>query len=421
MTDIRKFRPLLLLILVAAMLSVAACDSDSGISDADGIRISGVVTDDATVAKAAGEVDDADVQARKVDRDGDTEPSGGQATTDSQGRYELSTSSRSDLMLVTAVRDGFESRVMVDTRAEASGTVGAVTMTSETRAEADVFVEARKEGHSHVGVGEVMAWVSAEAAGRIDGGAATAAQVAVAIGIAEEARRSYLVAEHNATAQTLATIDAEEEAAFRAYQTVVSGSTSGQVHTNAMAGLRAAVSTSGSDVNADARSREAARAALIALGGSLDSEVRFDLRTSAELSTALATRAAVDAGFQAMAAAGAQAVSAAGATLSEALASADTEVEIEAAWHAYGETVRSHLAVELGLTIELLDLAVGSLSALEAALEASLASAASVDAVVEANATWFTGAETALRTVLDADTNADAEIGAGVLVLVEVH
>jgi hypothetical protein len=403
------------------MLSVAACDSDSGISDADGIRISGVVTDDATVAKAAGEVDDADVQARKVDRDGDTEPSGGQATTDSQGRYELSTSSRSDLMLVTAVRDGFESRVMVDTRAEASGTVGAVTMTSETRAEADVFVEARKQGHSHIGVGEVMAWISAEAAGRIDGGVATEAQVASAIGVAEEAHRGYLVAEHGATVQTLATIDAEEEAAFRAYQTVVSGSTSGQVHTNSMAGLRAAVSTSGNDVDADARSQEAARSALLALGGSLDSEVHFDLRTSAELSTALATRAAVDAGFQAMTAAGAQAVSAAGATLSEALVSADTDVEIAAAWQTYGETVRAHLAVELGMSVELLNLAVGSLSALEAALQASLASASSVDAVVEANATWFTGAEAALGTVLGADTNADAEIGARLLVLVEVH
>lgn len=420
MTNNHIRRSVVLLALAIVPLAIAACDSSSDLGNGEAIRITGVVTDDAA-AKAQGEVEDADVRARKVDPDGDTEPAGGSTTTDSQGQYELAASSRTELMLVTAVRDGFETRTMVDTRSEAGGEVGAVSMTSETRAEADVFLEIRGDGREHVGLGEVALWITAVTAARMDAGAATAAELAAAVGGAEEARRRYLVAEHAATAQVLAAMDADEEASFRAYQTVVSGSTSGSVHANAGAGLRAAVATSGNDLHADARSREAARAALVVLYPGLDLEVRTALRQEAELSTALATRAAVDAGFQSMGSANAQAVVQAGAVLSEALASADDDVEFAAAWEAYASTVRGHLAAELAITTGQMDLAVGALSTLEATLEASLVAATTVDAVVEAKAAYFNGAELSLRTTLDADTNPDAEIASRLLVLVEVH
>ena len=412
---------------LALVVLVSACDS-SGSGGADGkVRVSGVVTDgtasksDQLAAKAGesfSDVDDAAVSGSEVDDNGTVKPSNGETRSNEQGEYVLESDASSDFMLVTAVKGDVTTRVLVDARV--SGTVRAASMTHETSAEADVFIESRRQGDETVTSADVAAFVTTDVAADIRTGVETAARVAVAIGNAEQARQTYAT-EHGSTNDDQTR--REEEEAYREWQASLSGHVSASATASANARLESRTASSltagGTQARIQAQANETARAALIAFTANLGSRTRFALRRQAEISAALAASSSIESDLRATSSARADAAAAAGVRLRAALASASGEAAMTQAWSSFRSDIHGLVAAQLGIPIVTVSAAVTALATVEATLALALQSSTTVDAIVDAKADFYSQAESRLKTSFAA--NAQADLGARILAVVEAR
>lgn len=402
--------------ILALTMLFTGCDSDSNVSgpdNGDGDRtVSGFVTDNAA-SKSAASIEGAVVTAAEINSQGQLQAAGGEATTSASGQYTLTTTADSDLMIVTATKGDFSSKVLVDA---SSGARNAMTMTSETHAEAEVYAESRRQGQSEVTTADVAAYVDVEVASRIETGAETASRVAVAIGNAERAERQYNEKEgfdDDEAAQR------QEEQAYRNYQSTLSGQVSASVSASAKSDLEVASATSsanaGASVTTNAKARSSAKTAMKSFTASMDSATRFQLRKRAELMAAISAGAAIQSEFQAESSSRASAAAQAAAELEAEIRSASSESQIQSSWSDFEADVKALVAAELSVSSSVIDAAVSSTSTVAASLDASLLLASTIDAVVDAKAQYYSSAESTMRTALS--TSAKAEFGARVLVL----
>lgn len=412
---------------LAFVVLAAACDSGGTSAGTDDLRVSGVVTDDtasksgSVAAKSggsAGEVEDAAVTGSEVDDNGTVRPTGDETRTNERGEYLLESSASTDFMIVTATRGDFASRVLVDTRVQ--GTVRAASMTDETSAEADVFVESRRQGEATVTAADVAAYVTSEVATELRSGTETAARVAVAIGSAERARRTY--ASENGSVDDEKT-RREEEEAYREYQASMSGhasaSAAAAARTKLESRVAASLSAGGTHVRVRAEADETARAALVAFTANLEARVRFALRRQAELNAAASASAAVEAALRAESQARADAAAAAGARLRAAIRVGEGDAALAQAWAEFRSDIHGIVAAQLGIPTTTVSAAVTALATVDAALEIALQGSTTVDAIVDAKAEYYSQAESRLKTALGA--TAQADLGASILAVVEAR
>ncbi|HET6568319.1 MAG TPA: hypothetical protein VFG50_10175 [Rhodothermales bacterium] len=415
------FRSVAVAALISTPLVFAACDATGSEGE---VTIHGRVTDNATYGQSGSDVQDASVQARQVDDDGETHEADGSAQTDQSGRYTLNVSNATDVMLVTATdSSGFNSSTLVYTDGKSS--VNAAPVTAESDAEAQVYLEARQEDEgSDVTLGDVAAYVTSEVAAQIKAGEATAAQVAAVLRAEARARAETL--RQQASEEKARAVHDEELNAYLTLQSDLSAATSVQAAEEATASFENAFVDAYDQADVDARvmaqAELAARAALDKFDtGVGSSQARSALHQRAQVLAALATSQATTETFRARDAASARvdAVEQAGATLVGKVRAAASTDAITQAYADYQATVKQQLADELGVALAAVNAALDATATATTALQVGVAAAGSASQIADLYATFFTASEAAISQSLAG--NAKAELGASVLAILAVQ
>ena len=413
---------------------LAACDS--GTDDGNGVStlsISGGVTDDAGFAKTLDNIEGATVTASELQANGSLSALGGEATTDASGKYTLAVeTSTSPLILRAAKSDtDFESKVIVEYESGgASSSVSAMPMNLETRAEADVLVEARSAaGAEAVTAADVALFVNTDIAAAIDAGSATAADVAAVITRGKEAERAHAEEDPEGFSDDQPRRRAEDHRrdSFLELQSQLSAATTASAQAAAREAFeRAYVNAfAEAEVNAEvqARAGHSRKSAMLeaAVDAGVSTDTQFELRKRADASLALATSAAIEALFEANSVGQAQidAVVASGETLFDAVASAGTEAEINAAFGSFSADVEAALSVALDVSPTLITAARAATDAAKVTLETAINAAADAADIASAYVTFFGAAETSATASFAGSAN--AAMGGEVLALIALY
>ena len=388
-------------LLVAALLAAPLAGCDSTGAD-DEITIRGRVTDDATSGAVSGPIAGATVAVAEVETDGDLTALEGEVTTDADGAFTLNTSGTERVVLVTATQGTFRTRSLIEEDGATTGTVSAPTLTAETDAEAAVYLAGRPTD-ARATVADVAFYVTREVAGRINGGADTATDVALAIEAALEAEAEY-ADRRGAGGDRSDAVDLRNEAygTFRAAVFAASTTTAGAAARLAFEqDYAGALADAGASADAQAGAGLAASRATARFSSDLSSGTAFDLVRQARLQAALAGALSVEAAFsEAGASTRLSALADAREQLVTDLASALTAGAILDAETAYRAAVRAELAAETGLPAGDLEDAEAATSTALAAMEASIATATSAEFVGEAVATFHSAARAAVTAAL---------------------
>ena len=410
-------------LLFASFVLMAGCDASGANDDNDSVAVEGRVTDDSGYSKSQASIEGATVTAVRVNPDGGRHRLSGETTTDAQGRFELNTDeAASNVLILRAEKESFATSALVYTKGRAD--VRSMPMTTESHAEADVYVEARKQAKKGATtIADVAAHVDADVAAEIAAEKTTAAKVAAAIRSSAEAEAEYIEDEEP---------DAEEDEAreqkreaFFTLQVQLAASSDASAQAEAIesfeAHLARAYMEAGASAEAQARASLAARSALVQMSSSVSSKARLALRKRAEVIAALATAHAVEAEFEAEGASQAEIdalVSARAALLAE-LRAADSESEIDAAHATYQSSVEAALSSELDVDVSIISAAQVGFGVARQTLNLALSTTSSAKAVATAYAAFYTSVHTSAMTSFD--SNAKADLAATVLVLLSAQ
>ncbi|MGI9174050.1 MAG: hypothetical protein ACR2GR_01855, partial [Rhodothermales bacterium] len=324
-----------LALLFASFVLTTGCDSSGANDDDDSVTVEGRATNDGGYSKSQASIEGATVTAVRVNPDGGRHGLSGEATTDAEGRFELNTDeAASKVLIVRAEKESFMSSALVYTEGRSS--VKSMPMTTESHAEADVYVEARKQAKKGATtVADVAAHVDADVAAEIAAEKTTAAKVAAAVRASADAEAEYI--EDEASDADKDEAREQKREAFFTLQVELAASSDASARTEAIekleAHLASAYMEAGASAEAQARASLAARSALVQMSGDVSSKARLALRKRAEVIAALATTHAVGAEFKAKGAAQTEidALAAARAALLIRLRAASSESEINAA------------------------------------------------------------------------------------------
>lgn len=418
-------------VTLTLLFTTLGCDTTDSDGDASSVRIEGRVTDDAGAGKVAstqaGPVEGATVTAARVESDGTLTQLEGEASTDAEGRYELDVDEASDVTVVMAVREDFNSQVLVARPDDGAGTVEARPMTAESRAEADVFTELRtqfsEDDAASPTAADVAAHVNADAAETVSAQPGT---VASALRAAFEAEAHYLREENDVEDDDLEQKDTNERQAYLTLQSELHSATAASEETLAHVNFEDAYTRAFTGTNIDARmqahARAASRDALVRFYEADDAATRFAVEKQATLLASLTVAHAVEASFEAADASQERidALVNARQELRAELESASSEEDVEDARTTYNTAVSSELSGEIDIDSVILASAASAVEEAHATLEATIDGAASADEIASAHATFQSSSEAAVEEVLlPASTN--ASLGSRVLVLLSVH
>lgn len=413
--------------LVIAMLTFVGCDSN-GVATSEGITFEGRVTNETGFGKRA-DVEGAVVTAANLQSNGSLKALPGEAMTDAQGDFSLEVEGAADVVVLTAEKADFHSEVLVVHNVESSGRVGTTPMTTETDAEAEVYAEnaARGSAGETVTVADVSAFVNKRLAAEWKAGATTTAQIAAAIEAYNEAENKYYADDDDADVDA-SKVREDKESSFLTLEAALNASTSASAQSEALStfedAMVAAYADAGASMEAQAKARQAGRAALIKFYENSSAQARFALRQQAEILTSLATAHAIEAEFEAAGASDARLNSLAElrTSLLASLRAASSSSEVEQAQADYEAGVNDQVMAELGINAALLATVETVLTPVEATLDASVASAGSASAVASAYTAFYSEAEASAETSLaTSTTSTNAEMGATVLTLLTVQ
>lgn len=370
-----------------------------------------------------GDVEDADVHASEIDENGAVQPKEGETKTDNTGRYTLRTEANANVVVVTASKVGFESKAIV-AKANSASAVTAAEMNAETKAEADVYVEAKKQDSSSepVNAADVVMHVDAELAADIHANTTSKAQVASAIRAAVESEHRYLVSAGAATQSQFNSSKTFKSNALIQYQASLAtggnASVSEDVFVEAMSksNLDAGISAS-----ANAEARQTASLTIAHLSSGMSARARLALRKKAALLAAVSTSAAAEAEFRAESSMSAQAnaVANAGVSLRTAIKNATTDAQIGAAWSSFESSVVANISTSLALGSVLSATLNTAIQQEKASFRTSVDNTSSVDGFVTARANFKTTMESRIKSSLSASS--EANVAAKVVALVAVH
>lgn len=405
--------------MLAAATLFVGCDGNGGSNSDGAVTFEGRVTDDAGFGKSAGSIEGAVVTASSLDANGSTRTLEGESTTDASGRFSLDVEGASDVAVLAAEKGSFQSKVLVVSEAE--GTVRAMPMTTESEAEAAVFIESATRGNADlVTVADVAGHVNSRLASEWKAGATTAAEIAAAIEAYAEAEAEYYADDEEADVDS-DEADEEKRSSFLTLQGALHASANTSAQAAAVAAFEQALvnayTKAGATLEVQAKARQTSRAALVKFHTQGSAQAKFALRQQAEILVALATAHAVEAAFEAEGASQTRisALAAARTNLIASLRGASNTSQMANAHASYESAVKAELMAELNIDTILLALVETALTTAKVALDASVAGAASAEAVASAYATFFPTAQATAETTLAGSSRAD--LGARVLTL----
>lgn len=424
--------------LFALGLGLMGCDSGGDVAT---VRLEGRVTDaqgygetggpgKQGVAAVQAAIEGAVVTAARLQGNGTLQPLEGQAQSDATGAFALNVAARSgDLLMLRAEKGSFRSAVLVYVHVGSGGTVRAMPMTAESKAEAEVYVTVRNQddnGQEDAGDASpalVAAYITSSVAAELQAGGLTTAQLATTLQQIARAEAAF-VSRAGASAQALAQARQRQLSAWAALQAALHTATSAQAESNAIASFEAAFleayTEAGLSAEARAKLLQTARLAATRLVAGGSQTARIALRKQAEILSALATTAAVEAAFRAEGVAQSRIDSLvqARADWFASLRAASSTTAMEQARAQYIATVEAALAATLGLSSQAMANLKASLSAAKNALQTALSLASSATAVAEASLAFYSSAESTISNSLQG--NARAGLAATVLALLHL-
>jgi hypothetical protein len=411
--------------LLLVTLTIAGCDSNGSVNSGGVVTFEGRVTDMSGFAKRS-EIDGAVVTASNIESDGSLKSLSGEATTDASGNYKLSVEGAGKLTVLTADKADFHSRVLVADDLDGGGTVRTMPMTTESEAEAAVYLESGTSGSAAdvIAPADVAAYVNGRLAGEWKSGGATTAEIEAAI-MAEKRTESEYYNQDDDTEIDANKARDEEHGSFLTLEGELNAAADVTARKTAIANFEAAMVKAYSDAGVSwavqAKARRAGYTALLKFFGGTSAEARFALRQQAEILTSLATAQAIEAAFKAKGASETRlnALAQLRVKLTAALRNASSENDLTEAESEYESGVKTEVMAELEIDATLLAAVESALAPVEATLVASVASAGSAGGVASAYSTFYTTAQASARTSLATSGNAD--LGAEVLTLLSTQ
>lgn len=439
------------LALLVVGLAVVGCDT-TGVGDETddppSTEISGQATDDRSsketisgresekvIPKAA--VEGAVVTATAVSADGTTRSLDGEATTNADGEFTLEASGTGADQVIRLHAEGEEeytsgSVVLVDGENE----VRTQPLTGETKAEADVYTEAKatdgaSDHRNGVTPADVTVYVDGDAAASINSGATSASDVATAIAASVEAESEAITdSEDGANPDDVSNAKAS---AFAQFQSDLATTENTEERAQAVAAFEDAIANlyvdAGASEESQAQSRQVGTSVMIEFSTEMPDDGELGLRKQSELLRAEATARAQEAIFEAQGASSAtmDALVNAREQLKADIRAATSVDAIVSAKSDYSAEVTSQMESTFDVsatTVAEAESAVeASVSALLSALseiEGVLGSA--VDVTKSAYSTYYTDAQADARTAFEAELDADqADAAARALVLLSAQ
>jgi len=324
---------------------------------------------------------------------------------------------------VIANKGTFHSQALV-ANTNGAAELMAMELNSETNAEVEVYVEAKRQDHQEEPVtpADVALYVDAVLAAEIEAENASSAEVATAIRSGVEAEYRYLMENDVATQTEIdAVVEGKGSAFGRLQADLATGGNASESMNVFVSALADANAEAGIGHASSAAARQTAELVIESLSEGLSVKARFALRQHAHLLAASSTSAAVEAEFDAEPGMDAQASAVADAalTLRSSIMDASTEAEIETAWSDFRAVVNAELTSGLAIGSALQTAIETTIAAQSASFESSVSDATTVDDFVRAKADFNTQLRAALEGQLSAV--ADAGFGSRVLTLVSAR
>ena len=411
-----KFKPMIQAavgsLLFAAVVLTTGCDSggDDGNPEVTQRMVSGVVTDDAGFSKtASGPIAGAAVEAVSFASVGTGNRLEGSTTTDASGAYSLDIETAGEILVVMATKATFSTSSMV--QLVGSGDVTAMPVIDETDAEADIFVGARDQGFALM-PSQVAFAVDTQLAAEIKQGNAGESDVATAINDGDAAEDEYTKSGDDAQPdERRMQRDDERKASFIELQSALAAGTDDSAAVRAFESRYAmAALEAGIPASVQARAAQANRLTVMSQLSdlSLSADAQFAMKKQLALYASTAVKQSTEAAFEAHGSANgvlAQ-LDADGEAMLDAIASASSESELDAALSGYNASVETQLRAEANVTGATITAAKSAVDLIHTTLDTALAAATTASARVTAMATFYSSAETAIETSFAGNSNA---------------
>lgn len=446
LTELSHFGILLALLFG---LTMAGCDSTGvgGGGGADSATISGRVTDNSSSGSSAllasskaararasqGGVEGAVVTAVRVRADGSTRPLEGEATTNASGEFTINVKGEgaTDVVRLKAEgENGFSSSVIV--QVDGKSQLSAQPMTAETKAEAEVFLEAKAEDEASspmkgVTAADVALRVNADAASAINAGATAAEEVAAAIAASVRAETQMNgTAEGGAEAEAVADVKADLFAELQSgLATASSANARARVVSDFENGMANLFVEAGGSAESQAQSRQASTSIMIEFSGEASSNAELGLRRQAELLRAEATARAEEAIFEAEGASSSTIdalVQARQQLKADIRAASSTSAMVEA-HSAFEAEVKSQMEAAFGLSSALITAAETKIEGNVETLFAALADVGGVlsgvvETTINAYSSFYSNAQAAAEASFEGSVNSKSTAEAAAEALV---
>jgi hypothetical protein len=380
---------------------LAGCDSD-GSTGAE-VTIQGRVTSEVPSGSggAGGPVEGATVVAARVTSDGALDALDGQATTDADGAFTLTTEGTTDAVVLTATEGSdFRARALLEAGAARSGTLTASPLTVETTAEADVYLDLRARS-SAATAADVVFYVTGEVAERIDANETTAAEFAAAIDAIVEAEAAY-----DGTGDRADEVEDERTQAYATLRASLAAATTADARRAASRAYEAAYAGAAAEAGATAEVQTgaalAAAKAAVRFSTDLPTAVSFSLERQARIYATQAAALAAEAAFRTNGAETSRlnALAAARTTLLTEVVNAADPQAVAAAEATYRAAVRAELAAETDLTQGQIEVGQNATASARASLETALSTATTTGAVATAVEAFYASARSAVAAAL---------------------
>lgn len=420
-------RTCLWIIPVVGLMMFAACDTSLSTEGGSSATIEGSATDDSGYGKRAASIEGATVTAANIQSDGRLQTLSASTTTNASGEYTLEISDPSPVVLVKAEKDDYSSSALVYVEGNETGNIQAQPINSETRAEANVYVNAKSDGDEAATIADVAVFVDRQLAAQIESGATSSSDVAAALSTSFETEAAFLEESSDAGDGAVEQVSQTKAEAFADLQTNLASAAEASGEAEIIAEFQQTVHDAylSADIPAEiyAKARQSAHAAIIMETEDVEtsSDAQFSLRQQSEIATAAAVAQSIEASFQAQNASQSRLT-----TLGEArsqlitdLREATTVETMAQAKADYEDTVESELAAELDVDTTVISSAQEALSDIKATLESSLSLSISVSAAAEAHRTFYTNAESTAASSLD--TSGKAQMGGQILAMLSLY
>lgn len=443
----------LALVLAGCDSSGSAMDDGNGSAPTQSATVSGQVTNSPKATRAKDGVEGATVTAVSVDNDGSTIDLDGEATTNADGTFDvdLEGDGAQGIVLLTAEDESSDFTAKVLVKVDGEGAVQAPPMTAETTAEAAVYLEgetqdganeddadggdsddddgddsddsdsddevredADGEDEQGMTVADVAAYVDAELAAQINGGAVSASNVAQAIVNGVDAEAAFIAQSNGAV--TFDGVEEEKESAYLALQSDLVAAADADARADAKDAFEARMADvharAGATVETQAKIRQAATTTAIKRAANLSTAAQSELRQKAEILRADATAQANEARFEAAGAASASVTAledARVALLADIRANADASVSaIEDAKATYVSVVKAEMENGLNATSNTITAAEESISATLSTLQTTVND--DPQTTTQAYATFYANAETTAESTFTTNATASAKV-----------